>query len=182
MYNQIREKAMKLHVCERCGGPRRLIDNTFCAQCRKDPKDLCSGCGGQKLLTSLVCRRCHARTTAQALKGTTRGRQPRKDACSCGRLKNNESPRCWTCYAEEATRPPEILERGYVMVKLLGVKDRIQRSRLVMAKILGRKLTPNEHVHHRNGIKTDDRPENLVVLTRSQHTILHHAQGDIHSH
>lgn len=44
---------------------------------------------------------------------------------------------------------------------------------LVAEEMIGRKLKPNEHVHHINGIKTDNRPENLKVLDAGEHTRLH---------
>lgn len=45
--------------------------------------------------------------------------------------------------------------------------------RHIMEQIIGRPLTSREVVHHINGIRSDNRPENLMLMDRAEHTRVH---------
>jgi hypothetical protein len=61
-------------------------------------------------------------------------------------------------------------ERGYIRVS--GSSRRYQHQ-IVMERHIGRELTADEIVHHTNGNRSDNRIENLELMTRAQHTALH---------
>jgi len=54
----------------------------------------------------------------------------------------------------------------------------IYEYRLVAEQLIGRPLRRDEVVHHINGIHTDNRPDNLMVMTPSEHKKLHQKQDN----
>lgn len=64
------------------------------------------------------------------------------------------------------TTGPVVQAHGYVTV------GRRYVHRMVAEEMLGRPLRTDEHVHHINGNKTDNRPENLMVLSAAEHARL----------
>ena len=62
---------------------------------------------------------------------------------------------------------PRATKRGYIL-----------EHWLVAEEILGRLLNPEEHVHHINHKRADNRKSNLVVMTKHEHLRLHGLAGN----
>ena len=72
-----------------------------------------------------------------------------------------------------------LTELNYKRNPLCRVADRgaadSRRSRKVAEAYIGRRLKPDEVVHHMNGDATDERHENLLIMTDREHKQLHMA-------
>ena len=69
-----------------------------------------------------------------------------------------------------------ITTAGY-QYEYIGNEKYRPEHRLVMEKHLSKKLFRNEVVHHINENKLDNRIENLMILSNSEHMKLHHPKG-----
>lgn len=60
--------------------------------------------------------------------------------------------------------------KGYVMIHIANAKGAgvyMPEHRMVMEERLGRPLRKGETVHHKNGVRDDNRPENLELWTKN---------------
>lgn len=84
----------------------------------------------------------------------------------CGKCRNARSGPDSPTWKGGKTRH----NKGYVMEMCLERKRYVMQHILVMEDSLGRRLLPGENVHHRNGVRDDNRIENLELWVKPQPT------------
>lgn len=127
---------------------------------------------------------CSDAHRVQGLRGVTRGET--RQCSTCGRAfkrrfrNDRESLFCSSACWGMSIRKPTVEKNGYALVLTpnhprADAYGYVRQHRLVMEASIGRLLTSREVVHHRNGIKTDNRLENLeLVADNSTHMRSHH--------
>ena len=89
-------------------------------------------------------------------------------SCSCFNHRYKDGRTTLTGYTLLRLYPDDFF---YPMcVSARGSFGWILEHRYVMAKHIGRCLQPWEHVHHRNGLRKDNRLENLLIVLSSHHS------------
>ena len=156
-------------VCEQCGVTFRKKSSKnpgrFCSlaclnewQSRNRQECTCESCGLVFEIRPSTAKRGGGRFCSKVCEGRS------KVVNGIGRVHNGR----------EAT----LNRDGYVLVYEPGHpaayrgSGRIMEHRLVAEQVLGRPLSPDEQVHHINGDKADNRPENLFVLSPAEHTAI----------
>lgn len=188
---------MHKYICKNCGKEKQAKYKShikkFCShQCaneyywkqkeKKVTKIICVNCGKEfkvkssdYRLTHGGVKYCSKKCVGEALRtgSVVQCKQCGKEFYST----RNEfcSPKCASDYKSEHSTHKTYTENGYIIEHKRGYnkKGNAKQHRLVIEEHLGRRLFPDEVVHHINGDKTDNRIENLVVMSRKEHSKLH---------
>ena len=121
----------------------------------------------------------------------TAGRIRWKCRCDCGNdtviracnIKSGNTKSCGCLKSQSGENNPswnggKTRNQGYVLVKSIGhhrqdSRGYVREHILIAEKTLGRRIGPDEEVHHKNRDVTDNRPENIEILSRAEHMRKH---------
>lgn len=154
-----------MHNCQKCNKVCN-VSHKQCFQCRKTNK-VCKTCNSKFFGVAGNCEIC-------------RGLLNNYNSCSCGNKKSKTANWCKKCgYLNKILKPNTystyISDKGYVYVYVRDhpkCKNRsskyIAEHVLVMEEHLGRYLEKGETVHHKNGVRNDNRLENLELWCKPQ--------------
>jgi hypothetical protein len=147
---------LAVYVCEVRGKPNK-----------------CRGCGSSKPCGDF--RKDRSRLHGHVKECLACSRKRFGSVCECGAKKYRYAERCRPChdqYFAGANHPSwtggrAFCATGYVRINA-GPGLTVFEHRHVLEQHLGRPLTVEENVHHKNGDRADNRLENLEVWNKSQ--------------
>lgn len=150
------------------------------------------GCGRNRRFSDGLCAMHHKRVSRTGSTGPAASLRPRRtsETCSVDGCERRSKGGNWGMCSMHTSRmrkygeagPAEssqgtfgagtITHAGYRSLPcppewsaMATKQGRVLEHRLVMARTIGRPLLPDETVHHKNGVRLDNRPENLELFS-----------------
>ncbi len=123
------------------------------------------------------CRKVFNSSSRHLACSSCRKQKYKKPCDNCGALMQRKSKLCRKCFLESKQYPNSKKVHSdksgyrYVYFKKHPYSDksgRIYEHRLIMEKKLGRYLFDFENVHHKNGVRSDNRIKNLELWVKVQ--------------
>lgn len=180
-------------VCDDCRVHRVLgaDEMRVCTECgattvrTRSGRPICDGCKKKNTPIERSCKYCSRIfvTKTNNYECSSCQHERAKHPCSrCGVPVDRRAEVCRPCWGAEHSGDRSTSWKGgktrhkvhgYVRVKMpdhprAGSDGYVREHILVMEERIGRFLLPNENVHHRNGVRDDNRPENLELWTVAQ--------------
>ena len=174
-------------VCEVCSSDLKKGQRRFCSKAcmgeanRRLVRPPCVECGGmvdskgaQGLCGACYRRKRHAEHRANPMRfcnvegceKPTHSPNDRWCAMHASRIRQTGEP--GAAAPKYIRGEGSVSKSGYLIVSDPVTGRRMPEHRLVMERMLGRFLWPDENVHHINGVRDDNRPENLELWSKAQ--------------
>ena len=154
----------------------------------REHQNRCLDCGKPCTLKATRCKSCAFKFMWRT---GVRQKSPPQICIDCGKPCTFGAKRCKSCNTKEQWRTGYMREvhkaskrhsKGYILIyspnhKRSNKNGFVLEHILVLEQKLGRLLKQGEVGHHLNGIKSDNRPQNLVALSDKKHKYILQAKA-----
>lgn len=103
---------------------------------------------------------------------------PMRDIPCFRKRRKTCSKKCFKAWLSKRAKNKQFIDNGYKRVLVpyserVGKIKYVMEHRLIMERHIGRKLSDDEVVHHKNHNRSDNRISNLQVMTHAAHSSHH---------